>query len=42
MYERMPFDKETTIIDHQAGVLRRIKGEENTLIRSFVEQRSKE
>jgi hypothetical protein len=42
MYERMPFDKETTIIDHQAGILRRIKGEENALIRSFVEQRSKE
>ena len=42
MYERMPFDKDTTIINHQAGILRRIKGEENTLIRSFVEQRSKE
>jgi len=42
MYERMPFDKDTTIINHQAGILRRIKGEDNTLIRSFVEQRSKE
>jgi hypothetical protein len=42
MYERMPFDKDTTIINHEAGILRRIKGEENTLIRSFVEQRSKE
>src|SRR5215204_678514 len=42
MYERMPFDKDTTIINHQAGILRRIKGEENTLIRSFVEQQSKE
>ena len=42
MYERMPFDKDSTIINHQAGILRRIKGEENTLIRSFVEQRSKE
>jgi hypothetical protein len=39
MYERMPFDKDTTIINHQVGILRRIKGEENTLIRSFVEQR---
>ena len=42
MYERMPFDKDTTIINHQVGILKRIKGEENTLIRSFVEQRSKE
>ena len=42
MYERMPFDKDTTIISHQAGILRRIKGEENTLIRSFIGQRSKE
>ena len=42
MYERMPFDKDTTILNHQAGILRRIKGEENTLIRSFVEQRTKE
>ena len=42
MFERMPFDKDTTIINHQAGILKRIKGEENTLIRSFVEQRSRE
>ena len=42
MYEKMPFDKDTTIINHQAGILKRIKGEENTLIRSFVEQRSKD
>ena len=42
MYKRMPFDKDTTIINHQAGILKRIKGEENTLIRSFVGQRSKE
>ena len=42
MYERMPFDKDTTIINHQAGILKRIKGEENTLIRSFVQQQSKQ
>ena len=42
MYERMPFDKDTTIIGHKAGILRRIKGEENILIKSFVEQRSKD
>jgi len=38
MYEKMPFDKDTTIINHHAGVLRRIKGEENTLIKSFIQQ----
>ena len=42
MYERMPFDKDTTVINHQAGILKRIKGEENTLIRSFVQQQSKQ
>ena len=42
MYERMPFDKDTIIINHQAGILKRIKGEENTLIRSFVQQQSKQ
>ena len=38
MYERMPFDKDTTIINHEAGVLRRIKGEENSIIKAFVQQ----
>jgi len=42
MYERMPFDKDTTIINHQAGILRRIKGEENTLIRSFIQEQLKQ
>ena len=42
MYERMPFDEDTTIINHQAGILRRIKGEENTLIRSFIQQQLKQ
>ena len=40
MFERMPFDKDTTIINHQAGILKRIKGEGNTLIRSFIQQQS--
>ena len=40
MYERMPFDKDTTIINHEAGVLRRIKGGENDLVRSFIQQHS--
>ena len=38
MYERMPFDKDTTIINHETGVLKRIKGEENLLIKTFIEQ----
>ena len=42
MYEKLPFDKDTTIINHQATVLKRIKGEENTLIRSFIEQKTKQ
>ena len=42
MYERMPFDKDTTIINHQAGILKRVKGEENTLIRSFIQEQLKQ
>lgn len=38
MYARLPFDKDTTIINHQAGVLRRIKGDENTIIKTFIQQ----
>jgi hypothetical protein len=42
MYERMPFDKDTTIINHEKGILKRIKGDDNELIRSFIEQKTKE
>jgi len=38
MYERMPFDKDTTIINDETGILKRIKGEENLLIKTFIEQ----
>jgi len=38
MYQRLPFDKDTTIINHQAGILRRIKGDDNALIKAFVQQ----
>ena len=38
MYERMPFDKDTTIINHEKGVLRRIKGDENILIKTYILQ----
>ena len=42
MYERMPFDKDTTIINHEKGILKRIKGDENTLLRSFIQQQLKQ
>ena len=39
MYMRMPFDQDTTIINHETGILRRIKGKEETLmITSFIAQ----
>jgi hypothetical protein len=38
MYERLPFDKDTTIINHETGILKRIKGDENALIKAFVQQ----
>lgn len=38
MYEKMPFDKDTTIINHESGILKRIKGEENSLIKRFIQQ----
>ena len=38
MYERMPFDMDTTIINHEAGILRRIKGDESVLIKAFIQQ----
>lgn len=42
MYERLPFDKDTTIINHSAGIRKRIKDEkENMLIREFVGQQTK-
>jgi hypothetical protein len=39
MYEKMPFDNPKTILDHEAGILRRIKdAEENEQIREFVKR----
>jgi len=38
MYEKMPFDKDTTIINHEKGILKRIKGEENVVLRTFIQQ----
>ena len=42
MYERLPFDKDTTIIAHEQGILRRIKDEKNKeLISQFIQQQNK-
>lgn len=38
MYERMPFDMDTTIINHEKGILKRIKGDENAVIKIFIGQ----
>jgi len=38
MYERMPFDKDTTLINHEKGILRRIKGDENLVLKTFIQQ----
>jgi len=39
MYEKLPFDKDTTIINHSASILKRIKNEEeNTLLKEFISQ----
>ena len=39
MYEKMPFDQDTTIINHETGILKRIKGEENILLKTFIQQK---
>jgi hypothetical protein len=42
MYERLPFDKDTTIINHNEKILRRIKDEEeNTILKNFIHQNKK-
>ena len=42
MYEKLPFDKPETIVDHEAGILKRIKDEKETaLIKDFIAQQKK-
>lgn len=41
MYQKMPFDKDTTIINHETGILKRIKGDEHVLLKTFIEQNKK-
>jgi len=37
MYEKMPFDNPKTILDHEAGILKRIKvDEEVELVKRFI------
>jgi hypothetical protein len=39
IYERMPFDKEETILNHEAGILKRFKDEkEADLLKQFIQQ----
>lgn len=41
MYSRMPFDKDTTILKHSRGILKRIKDEkDNKLLEAFINQNS--
>ena len=39
MYQRLPFDQDTTIINHETGILIRIKAaEEIKIIKNFIQQ----
>ena len=41
LYEKLPFDQPSTIINHSEGILKRIKNEEAATIRQFVEENTK-
>jgi len=42
MYERLPFDKPETIINHETGILKRIKDPADVaLIKEFILQQSR-
>lgn len=42
MYERLPFDQDTTIIMHEEAILRRIKDvQEKKLIKQYIQQQDK-
>ena len=42
MYAKMPFDNGKTIVDHQAGILKRIKDEQQVvLIKQYIQQKTK-
>jgi hypothetical protein len=39
MYERMPFDQPATVRDHQAGILRRLKGADKDTVAAWLASR---
>ena len=40
MYEKLPFDKDTTFLNHHQAILKRIKNEEeNAILKNFVLQK---
>ena len=42
MYEKLPFDKGATIVNHEVALLRRIKDEkEKALIQKFIGEQKK-
>lgn len=42
MYAKMPFDNSTTILNHEAGVLKRVNDQPDAaLIKEFIQQRNK-
>lgn len=38
MFASMPFDQDTTIIQHESGILKRFSDDEFTIIKTFIEQ----
>jgi hypothetical protein len=38
MYEKIPFDKSKTILDHKAGVTKRLKGQEVEKLKAYLDQ----
>ena len=41
MYEKMPFDKPKTILDHSAGVARRLKEQELDKLKAYLDQEAR-
>jgi len=39
MYDKMPFDDPKTLLEHRAGIMKRIKNEEeNQILKQFIEE----
>ncbi len=40
MYEKLPFDKGETIVDHEAAIFKRLKNEEDlSLVKQYLRQK---